>query len=83
MDAKKRRNNEREFPSWKTSTNGGRIYSKEVLARRKGWKALYVKEVDAEETTLNFRQEIYNAENILIEIHQKYPEDTGHKKLKQ
>ncbi len=43
--------------------------------------ARYVKIVDGEEKTLSFGQEIYDAFGNLIEIHQKYPNDTGHKKV--
>ncbi|MCY7330221.1 MAG: hypothetical protein LH618_16845 [Saprospiraceae bacterium] len=45
------------------------------------WKAHYVKEVDFNEETLNFRQEIYDKNGILREIHEKYPVDEGHQKL--
>ena len=48
---------------------------------RTGWKAVYVKVVDEKENTLEFYQEIYNADNQLVEIHEKYPIDKGHKKL--
>ena len=40
-----------------------------------------VKLVDADETTLQVVQEIYNDDDVLIERHQKYPVDTGHQKL--
>lgn len=81
MDSKKRRENEREYPFWKPSDSGGRIYWKEIPAKRKGGKARYVKEVDKHETTILFLQEIYDREGTLIETHQKYPEDLGHKKV--
>lgn len=45
------------------------------------WKARYVKVVDENERTLKFYQEIYDNENILIEVHEKYPVDKGHKKV--
>ena len=82
MDSKKQSENEREYPFWKPSDNGGRIYWKEVLAKRKGGKAIYVKEVDANENTISFVQEIYNSEGALIEIHHKFPVDKGHIKLR-
>ncbi len=43
---------------------------------------MYVKETDANENTISLRQEIYNEKNELVEIHHKYPDDTGHQKLK-
>jgi hypothetical protein len=39
-----------------------------------------VKEVDADETTCRVYQEVYNNRDKLIEIHEKYPVDTGHRK---
>jgi hypothetical protein len=41
----------------------------------------YLKEVNSEEVTIKFWQEIYDENDILKEIHEKYPADTGHKKL--
>ncbi len=78
---KKRKENEKKFGNW-TVTDLGRIYFFEVKGR-KGWKARYVKEVDANENTLKFFQEIYNEKNVLVEVHEKFPIDNGHKKIKQ
>jgi len=39
-----------------------------------------VKEVDADEATLRFWQEIYDSNGKLSEIHEKYPLDKGHRK---
>ncbi|MEO7293247.1 MAG: hypothetical protein ABIW34_09105 [Ginsengibacter sp.] len=77
---KQRQKNETEFESWIDKEDGGRIYSFEI-AGKLGWKAKYLKEVDSEEVTIKFWQEIYNQNNILKEIHEKYPVDKGHKKL--
>jgi len=60
--------------------DGGRIYSFEMKGKL-GWKAKYLKEVDSEEITIKFWQEIYDDKNVLKEIHEKYPVDAGHKKL--
>jgi len=60
--------------------DGSSIYSFEIKGRL-GWKALYLKEVDSEEITLRFWQEVYDENNVLREIHEKYPVDKGHKKL--
>ena len=47
------------------------------------WKARYVKEVDALEETVKFYQEIYDGEGNLIETHEKFPADKGHRKVKE
>ena len=75
-----RRLNERKFANWERLSNGGRKYWLEVVGRH-GWKAKYVKEVSDQEKTLKFYQEIYNEYGILVEIHEKFPEDRGHKKV--
>lgn len=76
----KRRLNERKFPSWENLSNGGRKYSLEIMGKH-GWKARYVKEADAMEETVKFYQEIYNENGNLIEVHEKFPVDKGHRKL--
>lgn len=81
MNEHKRRENERKFGQWESLPDGGRRYSYEVSSRRGGWKARYVKEVDARERTVRFFQEIYDSDGVLVEWHQKYPEDTGHQSL--
>ena len=80
MNEEKRRKNEIEFESWIEKENGSRIYSFEIPGKL-GWKAKYLKEVDSEEVTTRFWQEIYDENNILREIHEKYPVDKGHKKI--
>lgn len=80
MNKKKREKNEAEFESWIEKEDGNRIYSFEISGRM-GWKARYLKEVDREEITLKFWQEVYDRNNILREIHEKYPVDKGHKKV--
>ena len=80
MDDAKRRQNEKKFGSWEVLLDGGRRYWYEVPGRR-GWKARYVKEVDPNEITLRFYQEIYNDRDELVEIHHKYPVDTGHQRV--
>ena len=80
LDENKRKENERKFSLWEELQEGGRRYSYEIKGRY-NWMARYVKEVDSMEKTLKFYQEIYNSNGILIEIHQKYPEDTGHRKI--
>jgi hypothetical protein len=78
MDAEKRHQNEQKFTNWEETPVGGRRYWYDVPGRT-GWHARYVKEVDAEETTLRFYQEIYDKTGALVEIHEKYPVDSGHK----
>ena len=74
--------NERKFGSWEELPNGGRRYWFEVAGRR-GWKARYVKEVDAGENTVRFWQEIYDDQGKLVEIHEKYPVDKGHQQVQE
>jgi len=81
MDARKRQQNERKFGSWLDLPGGGRRYSYEVRGRA-GWRARYVKEVDAEESTVKFYQEVYDGEGTLREVHHKYPVDLGHQQVK-
>ncbi len=76
-----RAENERKFPNREDLPDGGRRYWLDVPGRL-GWTARYVKIVDSNEITLSFHQEIYNAEGELVEIHEKYPVDKGHRRLK-
>jgi hypothetical protein len=71
--------NERKFGHWQELPSGGRRYWYEVVGRQ-GWKARYLKEVDATEKTVRFWQEVYDGSGQLVEVHQKYPTDTGHRK---
>lgn len=74
----KRRLNERKFSFREELPNGGRRYWLEVVGRY-GFKAKYIKEVDDKENTVKFWQEIYDEQGNLLEIHEKYPKDLGHK----
>ena len=78
----KRRANERKFANWQETASGGRRYWYDVPGRG-GWRGRYVKEVDAEENTIRFCQEIYDESGELVEIHEKYPVDRGHRRLKE
>ncbi|MDQ6901848.1 MAG: hypothetical protein M3139_02405 [Bacteroidota bacterium] len=69
MNERKRKKNEKEFEFWQEIKNG-RIYSFEVLGKL-GWKANYLKEVDGEEITIRFWQEVYDEKNILRENSRK------------
>ena len=80
MDIAKRRQNERKFRTWRNLPDGGRLYSYEVKGRS-GWLARYVKEVDTEESTVRFYQEVFDADGYLREVHDKYPVDLGHRKI--
>jgi hypothetical protein len=73
-----RAQNERRFTHWQDLPGGGRRYWLDIHGRH-GWRARYVKEVDAAEHTLRFRQEIYDDEDRLVEVHEKYPVDRGHR----
>lgn len=72
--------NEKKFERWEDLPGGGRRYHLDVTGRS-GWRARYWKEVDAEETTLRFWQEIYDDTGRLVEIHEKFPVDKGHQKV--
>ena len=78
----KRSQNEAKFENWEDLADGGRRYWLEVSGRQ-GWKARYVKEVDAEENTRRFYQEIFDDRGQLMEVHEKYPEDKGHRTVKE
>ena len=80
MNESKRRENERKFSNWEELPGGGRRYFYEVQGRY-DWKARYVKEVDASEVTVRFYQEIYDESGDLVEVHEKYPVDRGHRQL--
>lgn len=77
----RRRINEKKFTSWK-DLPGGRIYHLEIKGRH-GWKARYIKKVDANEETTKFSQEVYDDKGNLIEVHEKFPIDKGHIKVKE
>ena len=72
-----REQNERKFGHWQALPGGGRLYWLDVPGRL-GWRARYLKEVDADEITLRFYQEIYDRDGKLIQIHEKFPVDRGH-----
>jgi len=74
--------NEKKFPNWKELSGGGRKYWLEVEGRH-GWKAKYVKEVNSMEETVRFYQEVYDTDGNLVEIHEKFPVDKGHRKVKE
>ena len=76
----KRRQNEKKFGSWESLPDGGRRYFYKVEGKIYGWWARYVKEVNGSEETIRFYQEVYDSKGKLIEIHEKYPADTGHTK---
>ena len=67
-----RQQNERKFGAWQELPRGGRRYWYEVVGRQ-GWKARYVKEVDAAEKIVKFWQEVYDSSGQMVEIHEKYP----------
>ena len=75
-----RAQNEKKFGQWEELPGGGRRYRLDVTGRL-GWLARYFKEVDANETILHFRQEIYNDQGKLVETHEKFPVDKGHQQV--
>ena len=74
-----RTQNEKKFGHWEDLPEGGRRYWRDVSGRQ-GWRARYLKEVDANELTRRFWQEIYDETGKLVETHEKYPVDQGHRK---
>lgn len=80
MNIYARQANEKKFSNWEELSDGSREYWFEI-AGRMGWKAKYIKIVDQEEITISFVQEIYNETGILVEIHEKFPIDKGHRKI--
>ena len=77
----KRTENEKKFRSWNELLDGGRRYFYEVRGKH-GWRAQYVK-VDRSEQTIKFYQKIYDLKGNLVEIHEKFPEDNGHRKARE
>jgi hypothetical protein len=75
-----RAQNERKLKRWEDLPNGGRRYVRDFVGRA-GGRARYVKEVDSNERTLRFAQEIYDASGRLMAVHEKFPIDLGHKQL--
>jgi len=82
LNNNKRQENESKFPNFEELSDGSRMYWFEIVGRM-GWKAKYLKIVDQEEITLSFWQEIYDDTGLLVEIHEKYPIDKGHKKIEK
>jgi hypothetical protein len=82
LDINKREENEKKFSNFEELPDGSRIYWF-VIEGRMGWLAKYLKTVDREETTISFRQEIFDENGILVEVHEKYPIDKGHKKIEE
>jgi hypothetical protein len=78
---RKRAVNERKFPHWEELATGGRKYWYETVGKF-GFKARYVKGVDGREETTRFYQEIYDSRGSLVEVHEKFPIDLGHQRIK-
>lgn len=75
-----RSQNEKRFQNWIDLPDGTRRYWTDRMGKVSGFQRM-IKVVGADETTLRVIQEIYNDEGVLIERHQKYPVDTGHRIL--
>jgi hypothetical protein len=81
MNKKKRIHNEKEFKNKEEIVSGKKLYWKEIESTDgSGKRARYEKIVDINENTISFTQKIYDKNNLLIEIHEKYPIDKGHVK---
>ncbi len=75
-----REQNESKFGRWEELPGGGLRYLRDYTGRA-GGRARYIKEVDANEVTTRFAQEIYNRAGALIAVHEKFPVDLGHRIL--
>jgi hypothetical protein len=74
----KRQQNEKDFEFWEALPDGGRRYWNERKGTVWGTQRM-VKIVDADENTVQVVQEIYNDQGELVQRHQKFPVDTGHR----
>ena len=74
-----RTQNEKKFGQWQELPDGWRRCWLDIHGRQ-GWRARYLKVVDASEMTLRFWQEICDEQGNLAETHEKYPVDEGHRK---
>jgi hypothetical protein len=83
--ARRRKQNERIWPHWQDLPESRRRY----WLRREGFvwghqvlfkEVVFNPETQLEQTTRMW-QEIYDDHGELVESHQKYPTDTGHRKL--
>jgi len=72
--------NERKFSHWEELSDGGRKYWSEITGKL-GFKARYVKETNIKEETVRFYQEIYDTHDDLVEVHEKFPVNLGHRRL--
>jgi len=75
-----RAQNETKFGTWDELAGGGRLYRLDVPGRH-GWRARYLKEVNGQEVTVRFWQEIFDGQGRLVEIHEKYAVDKGYQNL--
>ncbi len=75
-----REQNERKFGRWEELPNRGRRYIREYSGRA-GGRARYIKEVDSNENTIRFVQEIYDSNGRLVAVHEKFPVDLGHRNV--
>ena len=83
--SKRRQRNERDWPNWEDLPDGRRRYWFRRPGREWGcqilFKAVIFDPKTQLEETVKLWQEIYDDAGKLVEIHQKYPADTGHKKV--
>ena len=78
---RKRAKNEKKFSYWEELEGGGRKYWYDVVGKF-GFRGRYVKEVGEREETIKFYQEIYDNKGNLVEVHEKFPTDLGHRRIK-
>ena len=76
---RRRRRHERKWRHWDELPEGVRVYWRERPGARSG-RQRPILVVGADEVTLQMAQLIYDHEGVLIEWHQKYPVDFGHRR---
>lgn len=83
--SKPRQRNERDWPEWEDLPGSRRRYWLRRPGHEWGYHILFKEVVfDAKtqlEETVRLWQEVYDGTGKLVETHQKYPVDTGHRKI--
>lgn len=75
-----RKQNESKFKNWQELPDNGRRYWYDTH-RENGYTIRYVKVVDGTERTISLVQELYDAQGRLVQIHEKFPIDQGHRNV--
>lgn len=76
----RRKRNERRFKHWEDLPNDARRYWYDS-EREDGFTIRYIKVVNANEQTMALIQEVYDRSGKLVEVHEKFPVDRGHRRV--